>query len=62
MTTIEVAKASNGWIISHGLMDKREVFIDEETMLLAVYQAVCEWKVGEKVFIKRATQDDTINK
>lgn len=54
MRTVEVECAENGWIVSKSnALSRREVYLSREEMLLAVYRAVCDWKPGDRVEVRR---------
>lgn len=53
---IEVRRAGNGWI-TKDRAGREEVFLDQAAMLRAVYLAVCDWRVGDRIEIVRNVEE-----
>ncbi len=50
MRRVEVERLDNGWLVTtYNVVTRREVLFSKEAMLAAVYRAVCDWSVGDRV-------------
>lgn len=57
ISTLSVERVANGWIIAmpSGI---REIYVDENEMLLAIHRNIGYWKTGDIVSIKKKAYDE----